>query len=71
VEEVAALLPVELRLGWYQNVRPWLRMSPPDDGVAHLAYLALLTLTTPALVVSGRVRLAAMLERLSNEMAST
>jgi hypothetical protein len=38
VEEVAALLPEEARLGWYQNVRPWLRMLPPDDKVAHLAY---------------------------------
>jgi hypothetical protein len=61
VEEVAALLPEESRLGWYQNVRPWLRMLPPDDEVAHLAYsmgyLALLTRTTPALVAAERVRL--------------
>lgn len=75
VEEVAALLPEEARLGWYQNVRPWLRMLPPDDEVAHLAYsmgyLALLTRTTPALVAAERVRLTAMLERLSNEMAAS
>ena len=52
MDEVAALLPEESRLGWYQNVRPWLRMLPPDDEVAHLAYsmgyLALLTRSTPA-----------------------
>ena len=75
VEEVAALLPEESRLGWYQNVRPWLRMLPPDDEVAHLAYsmgyLALLTRTTPALVAAERVRLTATLERLSNEMAAS
>jgi hypothetical protein len=28
---VAALLPEELRLVWYWNVRPWLRMLPSDD----------------------------------------
>jgi len=75
VEEVAALLPEESRLGWYQNVRPWLRMLPPDDEVAHLAYsmgyLALLTRTTPALVAAERVRLTATLERLSSEMAAS
>ncbi len=75
VEEVAALLPEEARLGWYQNVRPWLRMLPPDDEVAHLAYsmgyLALLTRTTPALVAAERVRLTATLERLSTEMAAS
>jgi len=75
VEEVAALLPEESRLGWYQNVRPWLRMLPPDDEVAHLAYsmgyLALLTRTTPELVAAERVRLTATLERLSNEMAAS
>ena len=75
VEEVAALLPEESRLGWYQNVRPWLRMLPPDDEVAHLAYsmgyLALLTRTTPALVAAERVRLTATLERLSTEMAAS
>jgi hypothetical protein len=74
VEEVAALLPEESRLGWYQNVRPWLRMLPPDDEVAHLAYsmgyLALLTRTTPALVAAERVRLTATLERISTEMAA-
>ncbi len=74
VEEVAALLPEESRLGWYQNVRPWLRMLPPDDEVAHLAYsmgyLALLTRTTPALVAAERVRLTATLERVSTEMAA-
>jgi hypothetical protein len=75
VEEVAALLPEESRLGWYQNVRPWLRMLPPDDEVAHLAYsmgyLALLTRTTPALVAAERVRLTATLERLSTEMSAS
>jgi len=75
VEEVAALLPEESRLGWYQNVRPWLRMLPPDDEVAHLAYsmgyLALLTRATPELVAAERVRLTATLERLSNEMAAS
>ena len=72
VEEVAALLPEESRLGWYQNVRPWLRMLPPDDEIAHLAYsmgyLALLTRSTPALVAAERVKLAALLQRLTDEM---
>jgi ElaB/YqjD/DUF883 family membrane-anchored ribosome-binding protein len=72
VEEVAALLPEESRLGWYQNVRPWLRMLPPDDEVAHLAYsmgyLALLTRSTPALVAAERVKLSALLQRLTDEM---
>jgi hypothetical protein len=75
VEEVAALLPEESRLGWYQNVRPWLRVLPPDDEVAHLAYsmgyLALLTRTAPALIAAERVRLTATLERLSTEMAAS
>ena len=72
VEEVAALLPEESRLGWYQNVRPWLRMLPPDDEIAHLAYsmgyLALLTRSTPALVAAERAKLAALLQRLTDEM---
>jgi hypothetical protein len=72
VEEVAALLPEESRLGWYQNVRPWLRMLPPDDEIAHLAYsmgyLALLTRSTPALVAAERVKLAALLQRLTDEV---
>ena len=72
VEEVAALLPEESRLGWYQNVRPWLRMLPPDDEVAHLAYsmgyLALLTRSTPALVAAERAKLAALLQRFTDEM---
>jgi hypothetical protein len=72
VEEVAALLPEESRLGRYQNVRPWLRMLPPDDEIAHLAYsmgyLALLTRSTPALVAAERAKLAALLQRLTDEM---
>src|ERR1035438_6300592 len=64
VDEVAVLLPEESRLGWYQNVRPWLRMLPPDDEIAHLAYsmgyLALLTRSTPALVAAERAKLAAL-----------
>jgi len=72
VEEVAALLPEESRLGWYQNVRPWLRMLPPDDEIAHLAYsmgyLALLTRSTPALVAAERAKLARVLQRLTDEM---
>src|SRR6202043_1225229 len=72
VEEVAALLPEESRLGWYQNVRPWLRMLPPDDEIAHLAYsmgyLALLTRSTPALVAAERAKLSALLQRLTDNM---
>lgn len=71
-EEVAALLPEESRLGWYQNVRPWLRMLPPDDEIAHLAYsmgyLALLTRGTPQLVAAERVKLSGLLQRLTDEM---
>ena len=71
VDEVAALLPEESRLGWYQNVRPWLRMLPPDDEIAHLAYsmgyLALLTRSTPALMAAERAKMAAMLHRLTDE----
>ena len=74
VEEVAGLLPEEARLGWYQNVRPWLRMLPPDDEVAHLAYsmgyLALLTRTTPELIAAERVNLAALFHRLVEEMTA-
>jgi len=75
VEEVAALLPEESRLGWYQNVRPWLRMLPPDDEIAHLAYsmgyLALLTRSTPTLMAAERARMAALLHRLTDEMTGT
>jgi hypothetical protein len=72
VEEVGALLPEELRLGWYRNVRPWLRTLPPDDEVAHLAYsmgyVALLTRSTPALVAEERAKLTTLLQRHSDEM---
>jgi hypothetical protein len=75
VEEVAALLPEESRIGWYQNVRPWLRMLQPDDEIAHLAYsmgyLALLTRSTPALMATERARMAALLQRLTDEMTGT
>lgn len=75
VEEVAALLPEESRLGWYQNVRPWLRMLPPDDEIAHLAYsmgyLALLTRSTPAVMAAERAKMAALLQRLNDEMTGT
>jgi hypothetical protein len=60
VDEVASLLPEELRLGWYRNIRPWLRTLPPDDEVAHLAYSmgypALLTRSAPVLVAAERRR---------------
>src|SRR5271167_4551878 len=72
VEEVAALLPEESRLGWYQNVRPWLRMLPPDDEITHLAYsmgyLALLTRSTPAVMATERSKMGVMLNRLIDEM---
>ena len=72
VDEIAALLPAESRLGWYRNVRPWLRMLPPDDEVAHLAYsmgyLALLTRNTPELIAAERVQLAALFHSLTEEM---
>jgi chaperonin cofactor prefoldin len=72
VEEVAALLPEESRLGWYRNVRPWLRMLAPDDEIAHLAYsmgyLALLTRTTPVLIAGERAKLTALLQRHSDDV---
>jgi ElaB/YqjD/DUF883 family membrane-anchored ribosome-binding protein len=72
VDEVAALLPEDNRLGWYQNVRPWLRMLPPDDEIAHLAYsmgyLALLTRSTPAVMATERSKMGVMLNRLNDEM---
>jgi len=75
VDEVAALLPEESRLGWYQNVRPWLRMLPPDDEIAHLAYsmgyLALLTRSTPAVMAAERSKMGVMLNRLHDEMTGT
>ncbi len=75
IDEVAALLPEELRLGWYKNVRPWLRMLPPDDEIAHLAYsmgyLALLTRSTPELIAAERVQFAALFHRLTEEMTGS
>ena len=75
VEQVAALLPEDMRLGWYRNVRPWLRMLPPEDEVAHLAYsmgfLALLTRSTPELIAAERMRLTATFERLAGDMAAS
>jgi hypothetical protein len=75
VDEVAALLPEESRLGWYQNVRPWLRMLPPDDEVAHLAYsmgyLALLTRSAPTLVAAERVKLSVLFQRVSEEVSAS
>ena len=72
VDEIAALLPEDSRLGWYQNVRPWLRMLPPDDEIAHLAYsmgyLALLTRSTPAVMATERSKMGVMLNRLNDEM---
>ena len=75
IDEVAALLPEESRLGWYRNVRPWLRMLPPDDEVAHLAYsmgyLALLTRSTPELIAAERAKLAALSRSLIGEITAT
>ncbi len=72
IDDVAALLPEESRLGWYRNVRPWLRMLPPEDEVAHLAYsmgyLALPTRSTPALIAPERVKLVPLVQRLSEEV---
>ena len=72
VEEIAALLPEESRLGWYRNVQPWLRMLPPEDEIAHLAYsmgyLALLTRSTPALIAEERAKLTALLQRHSDDV---
>jgi hypothetical protein len=72
VDEVASLLPEESRLGWYRNIRPWLRTLPPDDEVAHLAYsmgyLALLTRSAPALVAAERATLTALLQRFATEV---
>jgi hypothetical protein len=72
VDEIAALLPEDSRLGWYQNVRPWLRMLPPDDEIANLAYsmgyLALLTRSTPAVMATERSKMGVMLNRLNDEM---
>ena len=75
VDEVAALLPEESRLGWYRNMRPWLRTLPPDDEIAHLAYsmgyLALLTRSTPALVAAERAKLAALLQQLTDRLTES
>jgi len=72
VDEVAALLPEDLRLGWYRNIKPWIRTLPPEDEVAHLAYsmgyLALLIRNTPALVAAERAKLAPILQQLSKEV---
>ncbi len=74
IDEVAGLLPEESRLGWYKNVRPWLRMLPPDDEVAHLAYsmgyLALLTRVTPELIAAERAKLTALSRSLIEEMTA-
>jgi hypothetical protein len=74
IDEAAELLPEELRLGWYKNVRPWIRMLPPDDEIAHLAYsmgyLALLTRITPEQIASERAKLAALCRSLVEEMAA-
>ncbi len=71
VDEVAALLPEDLRLGWYRNVKPWISTLPPEDEVAHLAYsmgyLALLIRNTPTLVAAERAKMAPMLQQLSKE----
>ena len=73
VDEVAALLPDDLRLGWYRNVKPWISTLPPEDEVAHLAYsmgyLALLIRNAPALVAAERVKLAPVLHQLSKEIS--
>jgi ElaB/YqjD/DUF883 family membrane-anchored ribosome-binding protein len=50
-------------------------MLPPDDEIAHLAYsmgyLALLTRSTPVVMATERVKMAAILHRLTDEMAGT
>lgn len=38
VDDIAALLSDELRLGWYRNIKPWIAGLSPEDEVAHLAY---------------------------------
>jgi len=74
IDEVAELLPEDSRLGWYKNVRPWLRMLPPDDEVAHLAYsmgyLALLTRQTPEHIATERAKLAAIFRSATEEMTT-
>jgi ElaB/YqjD/DUF883 family membrane-anchored ribosome-binding protein len=50
-------------------------MLPPDDEIAHLAYsmgyLALLTRSTPAVMAAERAKMAALLQRLTDEMTGT
>ena len=76
VDEVAALLPEDSRLGWYQNVRPWLRMLPPDDEIARnlaysMGYLALLTRSTPSVMATEVEKMGVMLNRLHDQMTGT
>jgi hypothetical protein len=72
---VASLLPEESRLGWYQNVRPWLRMLPPDEEVAHLVYSmgypALPARSAPTLVAAERVKLSVLLQRVGEEISTS
>jgi hypothetical protein len=69
VDDIAALLPDHLRVGWYRNVKPWIATLPPHDEVAHLAYamgyLGLLIREAPPLVAAERVKLEATIQRLS------
>jgi ElaB/YqjD/DUF883 family membrane-anchored ribosome-binding protein len=50
-------------------------MLPPDDEIAHLAYsmgyLALLTRSTPTVMATERAKMAALLQRLNDEMTGT
>ncbi len=77
VDDVAALLPEESRLGWYKNVYArGCGCFPPDDEMSlHLAYsmgyLALLTRSTPALIAAERVQLADLFHRLTDEMTGS
>ena len=60
VDEIAALLPENLRVGWYRNVKPWITTLSPEDEVAHLAYamgyLGLLIRECPSLVAAERTK---------------
>ena len=73
VDEIAELLPENLRVGWYRNVKPWVATLSPEDEVAHLAYamgyLGLLIRECPSLVAAERTKLMTVVQQISKETA--
>ncbi len=74
VDEIAALLPENLRVGWYRNVKPWISTLSPEDEVAHLAYamgyLGLLIRECPSLVAAERTKLATAFQQISMDTSA-